>query len=85
MKLHKFLELKVHDRLQVLWEEGEVISQKKYYETTITLFLLDNFFVEVFFDPALNDITGISVQEHSEILYGYVADLDLTEIDKRLH
>ena len=84
MKLVKFLEMEVHDRLQILWEEGDVICQKKYYETTITLFLLENFFVEVFFDPALNDITSICVQEHPEILYGYVANLDIYEIEKLL-
>jgi hypothetical protein len=84
MKQVRFLELETYERLQVLWEEGEVISQKKYYDTTISLFLLDNFFVEVFFDPAVNDITAISVQEHPQILYAYVCDLDLSEIEKLL-
>jgi hypothetical protein len=85
MKQVRFLELETYDRLQVLWEEGEVIAQKKYYDTTISLFLLDNFFVEVFFDPAVNDITAVSLQEHPQILYFYVSDLDLSEIEKLLH
>lgn len=84
MKQVRFLELETYERLQILWEEGEVISQKKYYNTTISLFLLDNFFVEVFFDPAVNDITAISVQDHPQILYAYVSDLDLSEIEKLL-
>jgi hypothetical protein len=85
MKQVRFLELETYDRLQVLWEEGEVIAQKKYYDTTISLFLLGNFFVEVFFDPAVNDITAVSLQEHPQILYFYVSDLDLSEIEKLLH
>ena len=40
--------------------------------------------MEVFFDPAVNDITAISVQEHPQILYAYVCDLDLSEIEKLL-
>lgn len=73
------------DRLKLVWDEGELISQKKYYDTTITLFLLHDFYVEVFFDPAINDITSIAIQEHPQILFGYVAGLDLSEIEKLLH
>jgi hypothetical protein len=71
-------------RLQALWNEGEVISQKQYYETNITLFLLDDFYVEVFFNPALNEVSSIAIQEHTQILYAYVTDLDLSEIQKLL-
>lgn len=72
------------DRLQALWDDGEVIAQKQYYETNITLFLLNDFYVEVFFSPSLNELSSITVQDHPEILYAYVSELDLTEIEKLL-
>jgi hypothetical protein len=80
----QFNKLTDNERLNLVWDQGEFIAQRLYYSTAINLFLFDTFFVEVFFEPEQNEVSGVIVQAHSEILYGYVCDLDLAEITNLL-
>lgn len=84
MHKEEFIKLKIADKVEFLWNEGEIISEKVYYDCNITLFLFGGFFVEVFFNRVRNEIVGIEVQEDEKILYDYVKHLDLNELVKLL-
>jgi len=81
----EFIKLSFEDKAEFLWKYAEIISEKVYYECNITLFLLDGYYVEVFYNRILNEIVGIEIQENDQILYEYVKDLNLDEIVKLLH
>lgn len=85
MDKEEFIKLRFEDKTEFLWKYAEIVSEKVYYECNITLFLLDGFYVEVFYNRNLNEIVGIEIQENDQILYEYVKDLDLGEIVKLLH
>lgn len=84
MTKHDFIKLSLSERVEFLWKSGEVIAEKVYYDCNITLFLLDSFYVEVFFDRVRNEMEGIAVQESNDILYAYIKELDLEELVGRL-
>lgn len=84
MQREEFQKLTENERLEVVWDEGELIATRWYYSSTIHLFLVDCFFVEVFFENETNSIGGIIIQEHTEILYSYVKELDMTELKRLL-
>ncbi|MBA3680988.1 MAG: hypothetical protein H0W73_07445 [Bacteroidetes bacterium] len=85
MTKEEFIKLTFEDKTEFLWKYAEIVSEKVYYECNITLFLLDGFYVEVFYNRILNEIVGIDIQESDQILYEYVKDLNLDEIVKLLH
>lgn len=80
MNKDEFVKLTIPQRLEYLWAEGEFISQKVYYENDISLFLMDNFLVEVFFNRIYNDVVGVEIQENNQILFEYVKDLELNDL-----
>jgi len=84
MTRYDFVLLDLSSKIELLWNEGEIIAEKQYYDCNITLFLFNNFYVEVFFDREENAIRGIELQESSQILYAYVSDLNLQELTKLL-
>ena len=84
MNNEEFIKLTIADKTEYLWNYSELISEKVYYECNITLFLVENFYVEVFFNREQNVIVSIEVQENNQILYEYVKDLNLNEIVKLL-
>ena len=85
MNKEEFIKLTFEEKTEFLWNDGEIISEKVYYDCNITLFLVENFYVEVFFNRIQNEIVSIEIQEHEQILYEYVKNLDLNEIEKLLH
>ena len=84
MNKEEFIKLTIADKTEYLWNYSELISEKVFYECNITLFLVEDFYVEVFFNREQNIIVSIEVQENNQILYEYVKDLNLNEIVKLL-
>ena len=80
----EFIMLDQNTRMQLLWDEGEIIAERRYYDCNITLFLLDNFYVEVFYDVVLKEISSITLQDNVQILSAYASDVSLAELDKLL-
>lgn len=80
MLKENFIKLSLAQKTELLWNHGEFISEKAYYEYNITLFLLESFYVEIFFDRVEREIVSISIQENTQILFGYVKDLKLNEL-----
>lgn len=85
MEKTEFIALKIDDKIEFLWKYGEVVSQKSYYDCDITLFLLGYYYVEVFLNREQKLVMSVEVQENTQILYGYVKDLNINEIVKLLH
>ncbi len=84
MNKEEFIKLTIADKTEYLWNYSELISEKVYYECNISLFLVENFYVEVFLNRDENVIVSIEVQGNNQILYEYVKNLDLNEIVKLL-
>jgi len=85
MQKEEFTQLKLEEKVEFVWNEAELISQKVYYDCDISLFLLENYYVEVFFNRVANEVMSIEIQNNSQILYGYVKDLNIQEIVQRLY
>jgi hypothetical protein len=84
MKKEEFIKLTIADKTEYLWNYSELISEKVYYDCNITLFLVEDFYVEVFLNRDQNVIVSIEIQENNQILFEYVKNLDLNEIVKLL-
>ena len=82
MDKEEFIRMGMQDRLNFLWNYGEIVSEKVYYDCNISLFLLEYFYVEVFFNRVQNVIVSVEIQENKQILYEYVKNLDLHELIK---
>jgi len=80
MTRDEFIKLTIPQKMEQLWTEGEFISEKAYYDNNISLFLMDNFLVEVFFNRSYNDVVSIEIQENNQILFEYVKDIELKEL-----
>ncbi|PBQ30858.1 hypothetical protein CNR22_03400 [Sphingobacteriaceae bacterium] len=82
MTREEFVKLTIPDKMEQLWVEGDFISQKVYYDNDISLFAMDDYLIEVFFNRVSNEIVGVEIQENNQILFEYVKDLELKELLK---
>lgn len=80
MTKDEFIKLTIPQRMEFLWKEGEFISEKVYYDNNISLFLMDTYLVEVFFNRMYNEIVSVEIQENNQILFEYVKDIELKEL-----
>lgn len=85
MLKENFIELNLQEKIDYINIYGELITEKVYYEYNISLILVENFYVELFYNRHLNQIAGIEIQENSQLLFEYVKDVDLNEIIRLLH
>lgn len=85
MLKENFIELNLKEKIDYLNIYGELIAQKVYYEYNISLILIENFYVELFYNRHLNQIVGIEIQENNQLLFEYVKDVDLQEIKRLLY
>lgn len=84
MNKEQFNLLPLSEKVELLWNEGEVICERAYYDCNITLFIAYGMYVEVFFRRDDREIIGAEIQANSEILYAYVNDLDLSQLTNLL-
>jgi len=82
MSKEEFIKLSIPEKMEQLWIDGEFISQKVYYDNDISLFSMEDFLIEVFFNRITNEIIGVEIQENNQILFEYVKDLPLGELLK---
>jgi len=85
MLKENFIELNLQEKIDHLNIYGELIAEKVYYEYNISLILIENFYVELFYNRHLNQIVGIEIQENNQLLFEYVKDVDLQEIKRLLY
>ncbi len=77
MNKEGFENLRLQQKLMHLWNHGELIAERIYPGSEVSLFLLDGFFAEVFFDPEHNRLEDVRILDNRHILYCYVKDLNL--------
>ena len=82
MTKNEFIKLSIPEKMEQLWIEGDFISEKVYYDNNISLFLMDDFLVEVFFNRTYKEITAVEIQQNDQILFEYVKDIELNELLK---
>jgi hypothetical protein len=85
MLKENFIELNLQEKIEYLNIYGELIAEKVYYEYNISLILIENFYVELFYNRHLNQIIGIEIQENNQLLFEYVKHVDLQEIKRLLY
>jgi len=78
----KFIQLSIKQKGEYVFQEGEYIGLREYYNHRINLYSLSDFFVEVWYIPAENKIEKIEVLESEKTLDLYIDKM--IELDKEL-
>lgn len=81
MTEHHFTGLSLFNKVQVLYREGSFLMAIRYYGYKINLYLLHNFYVEVFYNHKLDKIERIELMDkkHSRMKF-YADQIRLPEI-----
>ena len=78
----KFRQLSTTQKGEYVFQEGEYIGLREYYNHKINLYSLFDFFVEVWYFPAENKIEKIDVLESEKILDQYIDKMIKLEKNK---
>jgi len=60
-----FTELEFQQQIKLLYEQGNFVVSIRYYGYKINLYLLRNFFVEVFYNHKLDQIEKVEILDTS--------------------
>ena len=74
MTLRDFHRLKLKDQIKVLYEQGTFIVAIRYYKYKINLYLLNNDYVEVFYNHKLDMIEKIEILDKSTTRLKFYSD-----------
>ena len=77
MKVTEFVSLGSVDKLNLLFEKGQEVSARIFIFYNIRLYVLSDFFVEVWYQQINNKIDRIIVLGSSEVLDIYEKDIKL--------
>jgi hypothetical protein len=80
MRRSYFADLTEDTKTELTWNYGELITAVETEDYYITLFLLDNFYVEIFIDKFSNELLDINIQDDDDILYAYIKEISLGEL-----
>jgi carbohydrate-binding DOMON domain-containing protein len=73
-----FIELNLMDRIKTLYEQGSFIVAIRYYGYKVNLYLLNNFYVEVFYNHKLDKIEKVlPMEKHSNRMKFYADQIRL--------
>jgi hypothetical protein len=59
----EFVSLEMDDKVQMLYREGTFIVSIRYYRYKINLYLISNFYVEVFYNHKLDKLEKVELLE----------------------
>lgn len=77
MNLFQFLDLSSSSQQQYLYCYGELISEIETRHYYSSLFLLDNFYAEVFLCKHTDEVLDIRLQSDPDILLAYLEELHI--------
>ena len=80
MKLYDFIKLNEYEQAESVWQ-SQFIADRTDGNSTVLLYCLGEFFVEVTYDPGLNKIMNIKPFKTWRLLEPYWQDVGLTELD----
>ena len=69
-----FLRLKMDDMVQTLYREGTFIVSIRYYKHKINLYLLSDFYVEVFYNHKLDKLEKVELLKKNNKRIKFYAD-----------
>lgn len=70
----RFIQLDIEQKINVLYTEGAFVVAIRYYNYKINLYLLENFYVEVFYNHKLDQIEKIIPMERNHSRTKFYAD-----------
>lgn len=83
MNYNTFAKLDLHGRAGLVFSEGDFISSIKHYAFNISLFILDDTYIEVFYKIENNEIEDIEILDPNENrLHLYSVKVDITDLFK---
>ena len=77
MEKKHFSSLSKIEKIDFVWNYGEIITEVETSSHYNSLFILNNFFVEVKLNKLNNEIASILIQENKNKLYNYVKSINL--------
>lgn len=66
MNYNTFSKLDLHGRAGLVFSEGDFISSIKYYAFNISLYILEDTYIEVFYNSDSNEIEDIEILDPEE-------------------
>ena len=71
MAASEFILLPLYDQIRTLYQEGTFVVAIRYYGYKVNLYLLQNYYVEVFYNHKLDKIEKIELLEtsHSRVKF----------------
>ena len=76
LSLYDFNALNDNEKAEAVWH-GTFLADRQDGELTIQLYSLTNFYVEVFYDPKANRITGFRSFNTKSLLVPYLSQIRL--------
>lgn len=70
----KFSEFPIHKKIKFLYERGTFIVAIRYYNYKVNLYLLNNYYVEVFFNHKLARIEKVELMDASSSRIKFYTD-----------
>lgn len=74
MPFYEFNILSLKDKVQLLYQQGNFVVSIRYYGYKINLYLLDNYYVEVFYNHKLDKIEKIELLDPSHSRMKFYTD-----------
>ena len=78
--LERFILLSLAERLHYVFNHGNELFSKKEHQYLIKLYVLDNIYVEVWFQVAKNKIEKVVALNEEEVLLKYGELIDISDI-----
>jgi hypothetical protein len=79
MTIHEFITLDVYEKAETAWA-GTHIADRIDRGDIVQLFLLDNFFVEIFFNHFDNEVITVIPFTSSRLLEPYCEEIDISSL-----
>jgi hypothetical protein len=85
MEKQNFNQLSQPAKIGYIISSGEVINEIENSQYYTSLFVMDDFYVEIYLDKKTREIAKIQIQENTEVLNKYVQNLnlDLSQLIKK--
>ncbi len=77
MNPQEFDTLSINDKADLVWEQGEFIADRYYYNQILGLWAMKGFYVEMFYSQDENRITKIERVTDEKVLERYIDEMDI--------
>lgn len=81
MKWVSLRALSIPEKAKVLYQKGSFIVSIRYYQYKINLYLIDNYYVEVFYNPKLDVVEKIEMLDTAHSRMKFYSDQIKLPID----